>query len=154
MLPAPPAVHAPAIAYAIGIILALLISSLARLGRFDRDRVFYPTLTVAISSYYILFAVLGGSTRALILESLVLAGFVAVAYLGFRFNLWLVVVALAGHGLQDMVHPHLVANPGVPAWWPPFCMAYDIVAAGFLAWLLQSGALRSRPASPRDRAAP
>jgi hypothetical protein len=29
-----------------------------------------------------------------------------------------------------------VANPGVPLWWPSFCMAYDVTAAGILAWLL------------------
>jgi hypothetical protein len=49
--------------------------------------------------YYILFAVMGGSVRALILESIVMSAFVCVAVLGFRLNLWLVVVALAAHGV-------------------------------------------------------
>jgi hypothetical protein len=30
----------------------------------------------------------------------------------------------------------LVANAGVPAWWPAWCLAYDVGAAGALAWLL------------------
>jgi hypothetical protein len=32
-------------------------------------------------------------------------------------------------------HGQLIANPGVPAWWPAFCSAYDGVAAGYLAYL-------------------
>ncbi len=30
----------------------------------------------------------------------------------------------------------LIVNPGVPAWWPAFCLAYDGVAATYLAFLL------------------
>ena len=37
----------------------------------DRDRAFYPVVTIVIASYYALFAVMGASTHALILESLV-----------------------------------------------------------------------------------
>jgi hypothetical protein len=60
-----------------------------------------------------------------------------VAALGFKKNLWLVVVALAAHGIFDFFHRRIVANPGVPAWWPAFCMTFDITAAAFLAWLLK-----------------
>jgi len=31
-----------------------------------------------------------------------------------------------------------VGNTGVPSWWPHFCLAYDGVAAAWLAWLLFS----------------
>jgi len=106
------------------------------LARFDRDRAFYPTVLVIVASYYVLFAVMGGSHYALLVESLVMTGFVVIAFLGFKFNLWVVVVALAGHGLFDLVHAHLVTNPGVPLWWPSFCLAYDVIAGGFLAGLL------------------
>ena len=88
--------------------------------------------------YYALFAVMGGSTPVLILESLVAAAFLCAAVVGFKSTLWLVVAALAAHGIFDLVHPHLYANPGVPVWWPSFCLAYDVVAAGYLAWLLAS----------------
>src|SRR5205823_12350483 len=118
---------------------------------FDRDRAFYPTVLVVIASYYVLFAVMGGSSHALMVESIIMSVFLVIAFVGFKFNLWLIVVALAGHGLFDFIHPHMVANPGVPAWWPAFCLAYDLVAAGCLAWLLKRSALRccgkSGPAS-------
>ena len=103
---------------------------------FDRDRAFYPTLLVVIASYYVLFAAMSGSGRVVVAESAVMSGFVLLAVAGFKLNLWLVVAALAGHGVLDGVHGRLVANPGVPEWWPAFCLAYDVTAAGFLAWLL------------------
>jgi len=31
----------------------------------------------------------------------------------------------------------LLSNPGVPGWWPAFCLAYDVTAAAYLAWLLK-----------------
>jgi hypothetical protein len=36
----------------------------------------------------------------------------------------------------DFFHARLVANPGVPVWWPAFCLTYDVAAAGYLAWRL------------------
>jgi hypothetical protein len=33
-------------------------------------------------------------------------------------------------------HAQLVDNPGMPAWWPAFCGAYDLAAAGYLTWRL------------------
>jgi protein-S-isoprenylcysteine O-methyltransferase Ste14 len=68
-----------------------------------------------------------------------------VAFLGFKVSLWFIVAALAGHGVFDFVHARVVSNPGVPAWWPTFCLAYDIVAAGFLATLLKRSSLTAAP---------
>jgi len=122
--------------YLTGIFLALTVSGLATLVGLDRDRAFYPTLLLVIASYYVLFAVMGGSGHALVVETLVTTGFLLVAVIGFKKSLWLVVAALAAHGVFDFVHARVVANPGVPAWWPAFCVTYDVTAAAFLAWLL------------------
>lgn len=124
----------------VGIGLALAASLFAHLAGFDRDRAFYPVVLIVIASYYALFAVMGGSSWALGLEGVAIAVFAVAALLGFRTSLWLVVVALAGHGLFDLGHAGLIANPGVPAWWPMFCLGYDVMAALCLAWLL----MRSR----------
>ncbi len=134
-------------AYIVGLVLALLVSSLARWVGFDRDRAFYPTVLIVVAAYYVLFAAMSGSGRVVVAELVVMGVFVLFAGLGFKLNLWLVVAGLAGHGVLDSVHGHLVANPGVPEWWPPFCLAYDVAAAGFLAWLLArsgSPSVRSR----------
>ena len=39
--------------------------------------------------------------------------------------------------LVDAIHRFLVVNTGVPAWWPAFCLAYDITAAGVMVWLFR-----------------
>ena len=122
--------------YAIGIVLGLAVSAYATALRLDRDRAFYPTVLVVIASYYVLFAVMGGSGRVIIIESLVTGVFVVAASIGFRRSLWLVVAALAAHGVLDFFHARVVANPGVPVWWPAFCLTYDLAAAGYLGWRL------------------
>ena len=127
----------------IGVVLSLVVFAGAMLTGFDRDRVFYPTLLIVIASYYILFAVMGTSVHALLIESLVAGSFMVVAVAGFKTNLWLVAVALAGHGVFDLFHNLFIENPGVPVWWPGFCLAFDIIASGFLAVLLMSSSGRS-----------
>jgi hypothetical protein len=75
---------------------------------------------MVIASYYGLFAVLGGSAHALAIESIVIVAFLAASIAGFRMSLWLVVGALAAHGIFDYIHHDLIVNRGVPAWWPAF----------------------------------
>jgi hypothetical protein len=127
----------------VGALLALAVGLLATVSGLDRDRAFYPTVAIVIASYYCLFAVMGASTRALVLESLVAGAFLAVAILGFRSSLWVVVIALGGHGVFDLAHGTVVSNPGVPSWWPAFCLTYDATAAAYLAWLLTSERIRA-----------
>jgi hypothetical protein len=116
----------------IGIVLALASVALATAVKFDR-RTFYALVLIISATYYILFALMAGSVRATIIESIVMTTFVLFAAAGFRVNPWLVVAGFAAHGMLDVVHGQLISNPGVPAWWPPFCMAYDVVAAGVYA---------------------
>lgn len=128
---------------AVGAFLAFAVGLMATAFGLDRDRAFYPTVTIVIASYYALFAVMGASTHALVLESLVGTVFLAVAVSGFRSSLWVVVVALAAHGIFDLAHGRVISNPGVPSWWPQFCLSYDVTAAAYLAWLLRSGRIRA-----------
>lgn len=130
--------------YWIGIFLALGISMGATVVGFDRERSFYPTVLIVIALLYGLFAILGGSTHALLLELLPGTLFVIAAVTGFKKGLWWVVAGLVGHGLFDFVHGHIISNPGVPAYWPGFCGTYDVVAGAYLAWLLK----RSRVGGP------
>jgi hypothetical protein len=102
---------------------------------------------IVIAFYYVLFAVMGNSTHALLLDSAIGAAFIVAAVAGFARSLWIVVIALAGHGVLDLIHAHVVSNPGVPDWWPAWCSAYDVAAAAFLAWLLRSGRVRVAPAT-------
>ena len=131
----------------VGALHALAVGLFARAVGLDRDRAFYPTVTIVIASYYALFAVMGASTNALVLESIVGAVFLAAAASGFRSSLWVVVLALAAHGVFDLAHSKVISNPGVPAWWPAFCLTYDVTAAAYLALLLKTDRV-SAPTSP------
>ncbi len=133
--------------YGIGSFLATVVSVFARVVGLDRDRAFYPTVLIVVGSYYVLFAVMGGSTEALIIETSVMTAFLLLAVIGFKFNLWIVAAALVGHGVFDFFHGRIVTNAGMPAYWPAFCMSYDVVAGACLAWLLT----RSQP-TPRSSA--
>jgi len=131
--------------YLIGVVLAVVVCAFALLTGFDRDRAFYPTLLIVIATYYILFAVMAGSAQALMIESLVAGAFLVAAVAGFKKNPWFVVAALAGHGIFDFFHHLFIQNSGVPAWWPGFCLSFDILAGGFLAVVLTR-----RSPSPRS----
>jgi len=121
--------------YVVGIALSAGVAFLAKYG-FERDRAFYPTVLIVVAHYYVLFAAMGDSVQTVLLESAVMTLFVIAAVGGFKASLWIVVAALAGHGVLDAVHGHILKNAGVPAWWPPFCLAFDVGAAGALAWSL------------------
>jgi len=127
----------------VGGLLAFAVGLFATVSGLDRDRAFYPTVAIVIAFYYCLFAVMGASTRALVLESLVAGAFLAVAILSFRSSLWVVVIALGAHGVFDLAHGTVMSNPGVPSWWPAFCLTFDATAAAYLAWLLTSGRIRA-----------
>jgi hypothetical protein len=128
----------------MGALLALAVGVFATGVGLDRDRAFYPVVTIVIASYYALFAVMGASTHALVLESLAGAVFLAAAVAGFKSSLWLVAAALAAHGVFDLVHGTVISNPGVPGWYPRFCLTFDVTIAAYLAWLLRSGRLRAQ----------
>ena len=130
--------------YAIGLILALAVAGFAKMTGFDRERAFYPTVLIVVASYYVLFAVMGASGRTLVMEIVVASAFLLVAVLGFKGNPWLVVAALIGHGVFDFVHHFLIQNPGVPRWWPGFCLAFDVILGGWLALRLIRRAEDSR----------
>jgi hypothetical protein len=131
------------VALLVGTFLALAVGLLATVVGLDRDRAFYPTVMMVIASYYALFAVMGASMHIVVLESLVGAVFLAAAVTGFRSSLWIVVAALAAHGVFDLARSRVPFNSGVPDWWPAFCLTYDVTAAAYLAWLIKSGRTRA-----------
>jgi hypothetical protein len=138
----------PDLPWICGVLAALVVSAFAALVGFDRDRSFYPTVMIVIAAYYILFAVMGGSMASLGAEAVAALGFVAAAIAGFKRTPWIVAAALAAHGLFDFFHADLTDNPGVPAWWPAWCLAYDVTAAACLAWIIVSRQKGGRDKAP------
>lgn len=125
--------------FVIGIALSAGVALFAKKVGLDRDRAFYPTVVIVVALYYVLFAAMSGSVRTVLIETVVMSVFATVAVVGFKSSAWIVVAALAGHGVFDVFHGHLVENSGVPVWWPAFCSSYDIGAAVWLAWLVRRG---------------
>jgi hypothetical protein len=83
------------VALVIGALLAFAVGLFATGLGLDRDRAFYPVVTIVIASYYAL-----------------------------------------SHGA-------LMSNPGVPRWWPEFCLTYDVTAAAYLARRLERRRIRA-----------
>ena len=122
--------------YLIGLVMALAVIGLGVVAGFARDRSFASTVLIVVASYYVLFAVIGGSGRTVVIEGAIASGFLALAVLGFKTHSWLIAAAMVGHGVFDFIHHSLIQNPGVPSWWPGFCMAFDVLFGAWLAMLL------------------
>ena len=73
--------------YVIGVILTLAVAAFAAVIGFDRERAFYPTVLIVIASYYVLFAAMGASGRAVITESIVAGIFLLFARLRLQVEL-------------------------------------------------------------------
>jgi len=119
--------------YLIGFLLSFAVAALAAITGLDRDRAFYPTVLCVIASYYVLFAVMGGSGQTLVIEIAVASVFSLFAILAYKRTLWLAVAAIVGHGVFDFVHHFFIQNPGVPPWWPGLCLAFDVILGAWLA---------------------
>ena len=71
--------------------------------------------------------------------------FIVIAIIGFRTSLWWVAAGIAGHGVFDwVVHPRLIENPGMPAFWPAFCGSIDVALGVLIAILLLRRAIPAR----------
>ncbi len=122
----------------IGLLLAVAVAGFAAVAGFDRERSFYATVLVVVATYYILFAAMGASRGTLFLEILVVIGFAAAAAVGYRKSAWVLAAGLVGHGVFDFFHHLLIDNPGVPRWWPGFCLGFDAAFGALLAMRLVS----------------
>lgn len=132
--------------YVIGLVLSVAVAGFVTAIGLDRERGFYPTVLIVIATYYVLFAVMGGSPRGLLIEIAVASGFLILAVLGFKGNLWIAVAAIIGHGVFDFVHHLFIETPGVPPWWPGFCMTFDVIFGAWLAVrLIRGSAFKPQP---------
>lgn len=122
----------------VGLLLAVGIAALAKFTRFDEDRSFYSTVLVIIASYYVLFAVLDGSSHALVWELVIAVAFSTVAMIGALFLPTLVGIGIIAHALFDLVHNVIIDNSGVPTWWPSFCGSIDALLGLWVILLTRS----------------
>ena len=69
-------------------------------------------------------------------EILAASAFILVSVLGFKRSPWTIAGGLVGHGVFDLVRRGHIDNPGMPSWWPGFCMSIDVFMGVWLAVLL------------------
>lgn len=120
--------------YAIGIAAATAVGLFGTVVGFDKEHGFYPVVLIVIAALYLLLAAMANAAGSLVWEAVAALVFVTMAVIGFRKQApWIVVAGLALHGVFDFFHHAVIANPGVPAWWPGWCLSYDVVAAAYLA---------------------
>ncbi|MEO5859188.1 MAG: hypothetical protein ABIR33_09595 [Pyrinomonadaceae bacterium] len=131
--------------YFIGVVLGIVIGLLTSGLGMDRDRALYPATLIVIAAYYVLFAVMGGSTESLYAELAAGSIFVALAIAGFRWTLWLTAAGIIGHGIFDVFHGYLIHNAGVPGFWLGFCSSIDIVLGLYLAFILSRCRVPAQP---------
>jgi len=136
--------------YIVGFGLAIVFCAAAAALGMDRERVFYPAVAMAVTSYYLAFTVADGRSEVWLSELAIAAVFIAAAVLGFKRSPWIALVALGGHGVMDAFHHLLVHNEGVPAAWPGFCGTFDVTAAVFAARLMRVRASRAPSAEQRS----
>jgi hypothetical protein len=94
----------------------------------DRDRAFYAVMLMSVATYDIVFATMTGRSSAILIEVAEASVFIATALIGFRYSMWVVAVGLVGHGVADLTHDSFAPASGIPAYWPTFCAAFDVVA--------------------------
>ncbi len=96
----------------------------------------HAILLAAIATPYLAFAAADGRLRAVGSEAFVVAGLFVAALAFFDGPAMPVVVALVAHAVWDIAHIRCDITT-VVRWWPPWCAAFDLAAAGGLAgWSL------------------
>jgi hypothetical protein len=104
---------------------------------------FHTVAPAIIGSIYVGFAFADGRISIMILEIAVGTGFVVLGLLGLWQAPIFIAVGLVLHALWDLAHRPKGITTKLPAWYPPFCAAYDFVFAGVFVVLARQIAVRA-----------
>ena len=126
-------------AFAIGIVIAVIVVLRFRARRLEKTKWAYPMFLATFPVYYWVFAVYASDYTALLNEVVASAAFLAIAYVAYKFRSFATLLLLAAgyvaHAAYDFYHDSLFSNSGVPAWWPEFCGSVDVLIGGYVAYL-------------------
>jgi hypothetical protein len=121
------------------------LTALIGWSSFIPDPLAFHTVTLAvIGAIYVGFAFSDGRLPIVILELSVGTGFLVLAFLGLWMAPIFLAVGLILHGAWDLAHRPRGITTKLPAWYPPFCAAYDFVFAGVFLVLARGLAPRAR----------
>ena len=119
------------------------LTALVGWSSFIPDPLAFHTVALAIiGAIYVGFAFADGRLPIMILEVAVGTGFVVLGLLGLWQAPVFIAVGLVLHALWDLAHRPKGIPTKLPAWYPPFCAAYDFVFAGAFIVLARQIAVR------------
>jgi hypothetical protein len=122
----------------VGAVLAALSGALIFLLPHDMAREFLAIVMTLIGAAYFGFAFSQRDRRAAVIEVVVASAFVMIALLGLWVSVWFIVGGLFLHGVWDLMHHRHGGLAAIPAWYIPFCVWYDWLAAAIVAvWMLR-----------------
>ena len=104
---------------------------------------FHSVALAMIGAIYLGFAFSDGRLSIVILELSVGTAFVVLALLGLWVAPVFIAIGLILHGCWDLAHRPRGITTKLPAWYPPFCAAYDFVFAGVFLLLARQLAVRA-----------
>lgn len=104
---------------------------------------FHSVALAIIGAIYLGFAISDGRLSIMLLELSVGTGFVVLALLGLWLAPMFLALGLILHGFWDLAHRPRGITTKLPAWYPPFCAAYDFVFAGVFLLLARQLAVRA-----------
>ena len=105
---------------------------------------FHSVCLAMIAAIYVGFAFADGRVSIVILELSVGTVFIVLGLLGLWQAPAFIAAGLILHGVWDLAHrPHAITTK-LPAWYPPFCAAYDFVFAAIFLYLAGGLATRGR----------
>ncbi|MGC6534511.1 MAG: hypothetical protein ACON4V_03060 [Parvibaculales bacterium] len=122
----------------LSLILGLLIGFIAIAMAKDvevKPRAFALGLA-ALPLFYMLFALMVGDVGAMALEFAYGLPFFVLGVLcfkrGFKGSGFVVIALWVLHAAYDVYHHLLVANAGVPFWYPALCLGFDMMMVIYL----------------------
>jgi Family of unknown function (DUF6010) len=120
------------------------VTALIAWSKFIPDPLAFHSVALAvIGAIYVGFAFSDGRLPIVILELSVGTAFVVLALLGLWLAPVFLAVGLILHGFWDLAHRPRGITTKLPAWYPPFCAAYDFVFAGVFLLLARQIAVRA-----------
>ena len=117
----------------LGVVLALLFISFARLRGPRREPFIYSIGLIVAALFYVAFSSTGATTQWLMIELIGLVVFTIIAVLGLRVSLWFLAIGWASHVLWDVLLHLIREQPFVPDWYPVACISFDLIVAGYIA---------------------
>jgi len=123
---------------AVGVIVAIVVLLAFRVANIHRERGSYAVLLVGVAAPYLMFAIETHEPDEL-KHAIIGLIFVAIAIMGARWNLWIIVAGFIAHGIFNAVLQLTPLPAPTPGWYGPFCFWFDFTIAAGLAGFLAQG---------------